>query len=166
MAADVTLAPSAEPKIGRPFKFQDITAFQAAVDAYFAQCDEDKRPYTMSGLANALGTTRQTLLAYEGEREGRHSPSDDFVRAVKAARGRCEQFAEESLWGKAHPAGPIFSLKNNYGWRDEQQVNHAHAHVIAVGALPPQREPLLVSEAPAKVELLEATFASKVSADS
>lgn len=131
--------------IGRPLLFPDVDTLSQTIDAYFTQCDTDKRPYTMAGLARALGCSRQTLINYEG-REG-------YLDTIKNARLRVEQWVEESLWSKCHPAGPIFSLKNNFGWRDEQQVEHTHT-LVAVGAVPAPRlspvvnVPIALSPAP------------------
>ena len=133
-----------QPHIGRPLKFQAVEDLEQGIDAYFAQCEADKRPYTMSGLAYALGTTRQTLLTYEGERTGRQSPGERYVHAVKRARARVEQSIEERLLGKeCHPVGAIFNLKNNFGWKDTQEIEHTHT-LIAIGqpgAVPQQLQP-------------------------
>lgn len=102
-------------KSGRPPKFETPEAMQIAIDAYFAQQDLAKQPYTMSGLARALGTTRKTVLDYEGR--------DGFSDTVKSARARVEEWVETQLYGN-RPVGPIFSLKNNFGWRDQVEVEH------------------------------------------
>jgi hypothetical protein len=170
-----------QPKIGRPFKFQDVDALQAGIDAYFTQCEADKRPCTMSGLANSLGTNRQTLLAYEGERDGRQSPGEPFVRAIKQARSRVEQAMEERLLGKeCHPVGAIFNLKNNFGWKDVQEVEHTHVmYAVAPreGELPLGFEPPCIDVTPLSqnqaqlCEVLSAgdnrveTFANQISPD-
>lgn len=129
---------------GRPLKFATVAILQKAIDAYFESCwtqkydmfgnlqylktkDEDgkikkvpimiqTRPYTITGLAVALDTSRETLLHYENKAE--------FFDTIKRAKQRCHNYAEESLFhGKA--TGPIFALKNNYGWIDEQTTNHS-----------------------------------------
>ena len=46
-------------------------------------------PYTVSGLARALGISRQTLLDY--------SKRDEFLDTIEAARERCHEFAEKQL---------------------------------------------------------------------
>lgn len=107
--------------IGRPRKFQDIQTFQAAIDAYFKRQQRYGKPFTMHGLARALECSRQTIINYE-----RYDDAIPFVDAIKSARERVAEWTEEGLWRKGqHPAGPIFSLKNNFGWQDVQsmQVN-------------------------------------------
>lgn len=71
-------------------------------------------PYTITGLAHALGTTRETLLDYEDR--------DEFSDTIKKAKLRCENFAEMQLFSNS-PTGTIFNLKNNYGWRDKTELD-------------------------------------------
>lgn len=80
-------------------------------------------PYTITGLALALGTTRETLLDYQ-ERDG-------FSDTVKAAKLRCENFNEVMLYGPS-PVGTIFNLKNNYGWRDKSEVDQHNTGNLTV----------------------------------
>jgi hypothetical protein len=106
---------------GRPLKFPDVEALQLSIDAYFASCHEPEskkflRPYTVTGLALALDTSRETLCEY--------SERPEFVDTVKRAKLRCENFAEEQLFTAKNAAGPIFALKN-YGWRDRQEIDQA-----------------------------------------
>ena len=65
-------------------------------------------PYTITGLALALDTSRETLLEYEERPE--------FVDTIKKAKVKCENFAEQMLFSTT-PTGSIFNLKNNYGWK-------------------------------------------------
>jgi hypothetical protein len=116
---------------GRPLKYADISKLQQDIDNYFNKCDEgeslevyDKKtesvktikkriPYTITGLALALDTSRETLREYQERPE--------FVDTIKRAKERCENYAELRLMsGDMHPTGPIFALKN-YGWVDKQE---------------------------------------------
>ena len=49
--------------------FKTLEELDKVILDYFAECLKEKRPLTISGLANALGTNRQTLLNYE-KKEG------------------------------------------------------------------------------------------------
>jgi hypothetical protein len=71
-------------------------------------------PLTITGLAIALETSRETLMNYEKK--------DEFFDAVKSIKLVCENYAERALLGK-NPTGPIFALKN-YGWRDKREIEH------------------------------------------
>jgi len=71
-------------------------------------------PYTITGLALALDTSRETLLEYEERPE--------FVDTIKKAKDKCHNFVENSLL-TSNPTGAIFNLKNNYGWKDKNETD-------------------------------------------
>lgn len=100
---------------GRPLKYQSVEDMQKDIDEYFAECDEKQKPYTVSGLAYALGTNRQTLINYEEK--------SDFFDTIKKAKAKIERFNEELLYSKdVSTTGVIFNLKNNYNWKDKQEI--------------------------------------------
>lgn len=99
---------------GRPRKYNNIEEMEQTINKYFKYCDENKKPYTVSGLANALDLTRQSLLNYE--------ENDEFFDTIKRAKSKIEQFAEECLFVGSNTAGVIFNLKNNYNWKDKQEI--------------------------------------------
>ncbi len=99
---------------GRPLKFQTVEDLDCKIEAYFAECDTMEEPYTITGLAVALDTSRQTLCEYEERAE--------FIDTIKRAKDKCEKQIEVmALKGKYNPAFSIFNLKNNYGWRDKNE---------------------------------------------
>lgn len=101
--------------VGRPLKFENAEVLQTKIDEYFAECDANGCPYTISGLAVALDTNRLTLIQY-GEK-------DEFINTIKGAKARIEAFNERMLYSKDVPTtGVIFNLKNNYGWKDTQEI--------------------------------------------
>ncbi len=97
--------------VGRPFKFQSVEEMQKLIDAFFADADDKEEPYTITGLALALDTTRKTLCEYQHD--------DEFSNTIKKAKARVENYAEKRLF-TGQPTGPIFALKN-FGWADQQQ---------------------------------------------
>lgn len=117
--------------VGRPLKFKSVEELQEKIQAYFDYCDErvdvvptkdgklievpNPRPYTVSGLAYFLGTTRRTLIDYE-QRE------DEFSHTIRAAKGKIEAFVEESLWTPKIASGVMFNLKNNFGWVEKTEL--------------------------------------------
>lgn len=126
--------------VGRPLKIQTVEELSQKIEEYFGNCDphivkvkvrkeradgtgywaEDEaisgqRPYTMSGLAHALGISRQTLLDY-GDRE-------EFMDTIEDAKEKVHRFTEEQLFGKSS-SGAAFSLKNNWGWKDKHDYDH------------------------------------------
>lgn len=99
---------------GRPRLYDTVEQMQTIIDAYFKSCDKNDRPYTMSGLANALNMSRQSLINY--------SNKDEFFDTIKKARYNVEQQLEENLYRLGNNSGIIFNLKNNFGWRDTVEV--------------------------------------------
>lgn len=104
---------------GRPLKFKSAEEMQALGDKFFQDCDAKSDPYTITGLAIALGTSRESLCEYEAREE--------FVDTIKGLKARCQNYVEKRLFGN-NPTGPIFWLKN-YGWKDKQEVSHEVAGI-------------------------------------
>lgn len=104
---------------GRPAFYATPEEMQAEIDRYFTECDEGKRPYTMTGLAYFLGfKSRQAVINYEHKEE--------FNDTVARARMRIEQFVEEQLFReKGGTHGVEFSLINNFGWEQKQKHEHS-----------------------------------------
>lgn len=91
-------------------KYKTQEQLQEGIDAYFKMCDEKDKPYTMSGLALALGIDRATLVRY--------GDKDLFANQIKEAKAKVEAMLEENLYRLGNNSGIIFNLKNNYGWKD------------------------------------------------
>lgn len=132
------------PKImGRPPKYKTVEELEKLIDKYFLSCWEQKidmfgnpifmkdkkgkktnkkvmiqkEPYTITDLAIALGTTRETLIDYEKK--------DDFSDTIKRAKEMCQGYAERQLFIGKNPTGAIFNLKNNYGFKDKTEQEHS-----------------------------------------
>ncbi|WP_187445777.1 terminase small subunit [Bacillus infantis] len=103
-------------KVGRPLKFESVEALEDKIEAYFTKCDEKEEPYTITGLALALDTSRKVLLEYQDK--------DEYSNTIKRAKLRCENFAESFLFRGKSVVGGIFNLKNNYGWVDQQVIKN------------------------------------------
>lgn len=98
---------------GRPLKFKSVEELQEKIDAYFASCDEENEPITITGLALALDTTRDTLCDY-GERS-------EFSDTIKKAKLRVENAYEKRLVRRGN-GGDVFALKN-FGWKDTKDID-------------------------------------------
>lgn len=133
--------PEEKNKGGRPLKYKSVDELQVAIDSYFDSCDPhlesrlvesginergetifaqrkvmtEQKPYTVSGLARAIGLSRQALLDY--------SERAEFLDTVEAAKERCHEWAENALFTKS-ATGAAFSLKNNWGWKERQEIDH------------------------------------------
>lgn len=130
--------------VGRPPAFNSPEEMQEKIDAYFAKCDArvstrfDKdgepintlnpEPYTMSGLALALGVDRETILNY--------AEKDEYFGTIKAARAKVAADVERRLMETPNQTGAIFNLKNNFGWVDRTES----ANTLALDITPNRAE--------------------------
>lgn len=116
-------------KVGRPLKFESVESLEAKIQEYFDSCWETKevdgailqrqvRPYTITGLAVHLDTSRETLLDYEDK--------EQFSDTIKRAKMKIHNYVEEYLFTGKNQTGAIFNLKNNYGWTDKTEVDNTH----------------------------------------
>lgn len=102
-------------EVGRPKAFKNVEEVEEKINAYFNYCEENEKPYTMSGLAYYLEVSRQTLVNY--------SNKDEYFDTIKKARDRVQmQLEENALSNKANPTFTIFNLKNNFDWKDKMEV--------------------------------------------
>lgn len=116
------MAEPEENKVGRPLAFKTVDALEKAVEKYFetdafVDMGDGVKMFapTMSGLALSLGVDRKTITNYANR--------DEFFPAIKKARSRVEVALEQRLYGN-NVTGVIFNLKNNFDWRDSQNIDH------------------------------------------
>ena len=97
---------------GRPLKFKSAEELQEKIDSWLEDCKKKNRPLTITGLAIALDTTRETLLDYQEKEE--------FSDTIIKAKQLCENYADEYLFTGKNVAGAIFNMVNNYkGWKNK-----------------------------------------------
>ncbi len=120
--------------MARPKLYSSVEDMKKIIDDYFEMCDEKEKPYTMSGLAYALDMDRKSLLNY--------SKDEQFFPTIKKAKQKVErQLEENALMGKANSTFTIFNLKNNYGWKDNIEVEaNTQGKVTIVNSLPKDDE--------------------------
>lgn len=109
-------------------KFPSVKDLQEKIDAFFDSCyevDEEtgkryqSEPFTITGLALALNTSREVLMnIQDGTSEGYSKEHRD---AIIRAKLKCHNYAEKQLFQAKSPQGAIFALKN-YGWKDNQSI--------------------------------------------
>ncbi|WP_308779630.1 terminase small subunit [uncultured Clostridium sp.] len=121
----------AKKKGGRPLKFKTPEELEKRIEEYFKYAKDNMEVPTVSGLAWFLGTNRQCLLRYQEEdNDLLKSVPDDvkgmFRDTVKQAKARIEAGYEQALFSKNSAVGAIFTLKNNYGWVDKQEVERTN----------------------------------------
>jgi len=104
---------------GQPLKFKTPEILQEKINEYFKKCDEEKRPYTISGLAYELEISRETLLDYQKK--------ELYGDTVTRAKQKVMRYAEETLWNAKNPSGVIFSMKNNFplAFRDKVETEQS-----------------------------------------
>lgn len=99
---------------GQPPYYNNPIDLQKACDDYFIKCEEDKDPYTVTGLALALGfCERKSLIDY--------CEKVEYLHIIKKAKLKVEKGYEIRLSGNA-PTGAIFALKN-MAWHDKTEVD-------------------------------------------
>ena len=129
--------------MGRPKKYNNAEEMQKKIDEYFNGCQkpvkifnkylgkyitvtdekgnieyEQYKPYTITGLANALNMSRQDLINYEKDNE--------FFDTITCAKRKVEQYVEERLFDRDGAYGAKFNLANNFSrWKDKQEVEVA-----------------------------------------
>lgn len=99
-------------------KYKTADELKDKVEEYFLTCYQNKRPYTISGLALWLGLTTETLRKYE-----KVYGDTEYADIIKLAKQRVEEYAEKSLYENGKTAGAKFVLENNFGWSNKQDVN-------------------------------------------
>ena len=102
-------------------KYKDEKELAKGIEEYFEDCKKREKPYTMSGLANWLGITRQTLINY--------GKWEKYFTLKKKAKERVQQQIEENILdGTFNTTAGIFNLKANYKWDDGNKVNVSINH--------------------------------------
>ena len=118
---------------GRPPFYTDPLVMQAKIDEYFKHCDTGeeieviarngdvvkitkKIPYTVPGLVYHLGFgDSKGLQEYKGKPKFSHTLTCAWKRIER-------QRNEMALLGMQEPRFAQFDLKNNFGWKDQQNV--------------------------------------------
>lgn len=133
-----------------PIDTNDPDQISARIDQYHQFCiDNDIKP-DLAGVALAIGVTRKTLWCWEN---GVDSNKPQSIRnLVKKAREINEIMLVEMMQrGKINPIPAIFLLKNNHGYKDQQEVvvtpntplhmlDAEHARENIIEALPEETE--------------------------
>jgi len=119
----------------KPLKYKSAEQVQELIDGYFTDCDANNKPYTITGLAYALGTCRKVLLDYQYQ-EQKHIDSkiaDKISDAITRAKQRCEVYANEALYDKCKARGAERDLAVNYAWRTDDDGNNTQVRVVFEG---------------------------------
>lgn len=118
-------------------KFNDPVQLKKDIEQFFIDCKEDNLVPTVTGLAVALDTTRETLLQYENEIV-KKLPNDikkEISDTIKKAKQRIQAAYEQALFDRGKTTGAIFTLKNNYGWADKQEIVTTNNNTVDLSGL-------------------------------
>lgn len=139
-------------RVGRPLKFKTVEELQQKIDEYVKSCFDYKRdgwgkrikddeetavqgktvylmqqvkPFTITGLAYFLETTRDTLMDYESGKyddpEKTDEVNEQFSDTIKRCKMMIYSYAEEQLFVGKNPSGVIFNLVNNWDWHNTSE---------------------------------------------
>ena len=128
------------------FKYDNLQDLESGIDKYFTDCDQNNKPYTMTGLALALNIDVRTLSNY--------GQKDDYFPAINRARQKCIAYNEERLYDKDGVNGAKFSLTNNsermggLRYADRQEMALAPAEEVDPEALDKRINELLAKLKP------------------
>lgn len=119
---------------GRPPKYETPEEMQKIIKEYFEECKSEGKYPTVSMMAFRLGMSRKALLEYETSVENdEHLKQLDksvkvgFRNTIKAAKQYIEGCYEDKLINSPNsPIGTIFTLKNNYNWKDKQEIEQTN----------------------------------------
>lgn len=102
-----------------PINLNDPKQVEKRIGEYFNHCMEDDMKPTVMGICNSLGISRATFHEWcTGGRRG-----GEYVDIIKKAKDFLEEMMESYMVnGKVNPVTGIFLLKNNFGYRDQQEV--------------------------------------------
>lgn len=105
-------------------KFRDPEQLKIEIEEFFIECKEENKVPTITGLAVKLDTTRRTLLDYENQivKTLDENIKKEISHTIKKAKARIESEYEQALMDRGKTTGAIFTLKNNYGWADKQEI--------------------------------------------
>jgi len=144
-------------KVGKPLEYETPQELEEWIDMYFDECKqnrniqrklmpsnqsqenpvdydalvlekehdftEDIHP-TVTGLALYLGMSRLSLINYEGREE--------YVNIVKMGKARVETYLDQKTYSPNNN-GVQFNLKNNFNWKDKQEIDHGGGLTVNIG---------------------------------
>lgn len=135
-----------------PIDISDARQVEERINWYFVHCAEDDMKPSVTGLCNALGITKDTLIAW---RTGKYRANSHQAIASRA-HAVLEELMENYMQnGKVNPVSGIFLMKNLFvGFSDKQEV-----------VLTPN-QPQLSDADPATIEAKYAELPDSVDGDS
>ena len=86
---------------------------------YFQICGENDMKPSMAGMALAIGVDRATLWSWSVGNTRSDTHYDTIKKAVQMLDAQMVDYMQN---GKINPVSGIFLMKNNFGYKDQQEV--------------------------------------------
>jgi transcriptional regulator with XRE-family HTH domain len=126
--------------MGRPLEYKSQEELESKVDEYFNQCDkniikkqhvtgkgitivETPEPYTVAGLADHLGVTRETLCEWQKNND------KPFSDTITRAKQKIERYnITYSMAGCYDSRIAALNLSSNFGYSDKKETKDITDH--------------------------------------
>lgn len=105
-----------------PINISNVEEVQERLEWYFDFCEDEGMKPTVTGMCNALGIDRKTLLRWE---KGEYRAGTHQALIVEYKRMLEEFWEMQMINGKINPVSGIFIGKNHFGYADKQEVEIA-----------------------------------------
>ena len=86
---------------------------------YFQICSDNDMKPSMAGMALAIGVSRSTLWEWSVGNIRSSTHLDTIKKAVQMLDAQMVDYMQN---GKINPVSGIFLMKNNFGYKDQQEV--------------------------------------------
>lgn len=97
----------------------DPKQVEARIFEYFNICGKNDMKPSMAGMALAIGVSRSTLWNWSvGDTRG-NTHLDSIKKAVQMLDSQMVDYMQN---GKINPVSGIFLMKNNFGYKEQQEV--------------------------------------------
>jgi len=106
-----------EAEVREKINLRDVNAVKAQTMKYLRSCQISGVLPTMTGLSLALGLSNEYLSAFMAKHQEEETAK--WLRLVKQHFG--DLLGQSALEGSVAPIPAIFTLKANYGWRDDPE---------------------------------------------
>ena len=127
-------------KRGRPKAFKNVKDLKDRMQGFNEYCEENKFERTWERLAAYLHVDRDTLTDYscrDGiDENGDYDPKQDFTRVLREIKGSLNaEIVDKNLKGDYRDIPTIFNLKNNYNYKDQQEIKTDNTIHVSLGDL-------------------------------
>lgn len=137
--------------LGKRRIVEDPAQLQDLIDEYWASCegplidkygqvvrDDDghiiyvqTKPYTLSGLASALGMSSCTLRNY-GFKSLAGTVHPEFAEVIMRARQKVQQYTEERLFDQNGQRGAQFVLQAGFAWNTKKEQSEIAKNIASI----------------------------------